>query len=213
MQQRAGLLFLAKTTSRILLILEDSKWTVPTFARKSTLLEDAEELLNSYSKGRIVPIELYLSEDRGFEYGTYVCLVEQEFLTTAAATIAWSSLDHLPKQLHNGLKATLNNTLIRTKIETVLELEMSNLLEKSSRFQEDYTRYQSIIAEMPEGDFKQDVNQLLKKLVVEIKKLDSMHMEMVYTRQLPSMGTDMKQEITTIRKNLETKIKDYQQSK
>ena len=123
MQQRAGLLFLAKTTSRILLILEDSKWTVPTFARKSTLLEDAEGLLNSYSKGRIVPIELYLSEDRGFEYGTYVCLVEQEFLTTANKTIAWSDLDHLPKQLHNGLKATLNNTLIRTKIETVLELE------------------------------------------------------------------------------------------
>jgi hypothetical protein len=123
MQQRAGLLFLAKATSRILLILEDSKWTVPTFARKSTLLEDAEELLNSYSKGRIVPIELYLSEDRGFEYGTYVCLVEQEFLTTAAKTVAWSGLDYLPKQLHNGLKATLNNTLIRTKIETVLELE------------------------------------------------------------------------------------------
>jgi hypothetical protein len=123
MQQRAGLLFLAKTTSRILLILEDSKWTVPTFVRKSTLLDDAEGLLNNYSKGRIVPIELYLSEDRGFEYGTYVCLVEQEFLTTANKTIAWSDLDHLPKQLHNGLKATLNNTLIRTKIETVLELE------------------------------------------------------------------------------------------
>jgi hypothetical protein len=66
---------------------------------------------------------------------------------------------------------------------------------------------------MPEGAFKQDVNQLLKKLVGEIKKLDSMHMEMVYTRQLPSMGTDMKQEITTIRRQLETKIKDYQQSK
>jgi len=123
MQQRAGLLFLAKTTSRILLILEDSKWTVPTFVRKSTLLDDAQGLLSSYSKGRIVPIELYLSEDRGFEYGTYVCLVEQEFLTTADKTIAWSDLDHLPKQLHNGLKATLNNTLIRTKIETVLELE------------------------------------------------------------------------------------------
>jgi hypothetical protein len=123
MQQRAGLLFLAKTTSRILLILEESKWTVPTFIRKSTLLDDAEGLLNSYSGGRIVPIELYLSEDRGFEYGTYVCLVEQEFLTTANKTIAWSDLDYLPKQLHNGLKATLNNTLIRTKIETVLELE------------------------------------------------------------------------------------------
>ena len=90
---------------------------------------------------------------------------------------------------------------------------MSNLLEKSSRFQEDYTRYQSIIAEIPEGDFKQDVSQLLKKLVGGIKKLDSMHMEMVYTRQLPSMGSDMKQEIAAIRRQLENKIKDYQQSK
>ena len=90
---------------------------------------------------------------------------------------------------------------------------MSNLLEKSSRFQEDFTRYQSIIAEMAEGDFKQDVSTLLKRLVGEIKKLDSMHMEMVYTRQLPSMGGDMKQGITAIRRQLENKIKDYQQSK
>jgi hypothetical protein len=127
MQQRAGLLFLAKTTGRILLILEESKWTVPTFSRKSTLLSDAEELLKNYSKGRIVPIELYLSEDRGFEYGTYVCLVDQEFLTTAKETIAWSDLEYLPKQLHNGLKVTLNNALIKTKIQTVLELERVNI--------------------------------------------------------------------------------------
>jgi hypothetical protein len=122
MQQRAGLLFLAKTTSRILLILEDSKWTVPTFARKSTLLEDASGLLEKYSKGRIVPIELYLSEDRGFEYGTYVCVVDQEFLTLASKTVCWADLDHLPKQLHSGLRTTLNNQVIRVKIETVMEL-------------------------------------------------------------------------------------------
>jgi hypothetical protein len=123
MQQRAGLLFLAKTTRRILLILEDSRWTVPTFPRTSTLLEDAQQLLDQYSQGRILPIELYLSEDRGFEYGTYVCLVEKEFLTQAADTIAWSNLDFLPKQLHTGLKTTLNNEIIRTKIDTILELE------------------------------------------------------------------------------------------
>jgi hypothetical protein len=123
MQQRAGLLFLAKTTGRILLILEDAKWTVPTFARSGPLLEDAEILLTNYCRGRILPIELYLSEDRGFEYGTYVCLVDTEFLTTAASTICWSELDYLPKQLHTGLKITLNNAVIRTKIETVMELE------------------------------------------------------------------------------------------
>jgi hypothetical protein len=80
MQQRAGLLFLAKITGRILLILEESKWTVPTFARSGPLLADAEILLTNYCRGRILPIELYLSEDRGFEYGTYVCLVDNEFL-------------------------------------------------------------------------------------------------------------------------------------
>jgi hypothetical protein len=123
MQQRAGLLFLAKTTKRILLILENSQWTVPTFARKTNLLADAELLLNGYSVGKLLPIELYLSQDRGFEYGTYVCLVEEEFLTTVAETVAWCNLDFLPKQLHNGLKATLNNSIIRTKIDTIMELE------------------------------------------------------------------------------------------
>ena len=122
MQQRAGLLFLAKTTGRILLILDVERWTVPTFQRNNSLLEDANELLNQYSQGRIVPIELYLSEDRGFEYGTYVCVVDQEFLTLASKTICWADLDCLPKQLHTGLRTTLNNQVIRVKIETVMEL-------------------------------------------------------------------------------------------
>jgi hypothetical protein len=123
MQQRAGLLFLAKTTSRILLILDDDRWTVPTFQRNNSLLEDADMLLTQYAQGRIVPIELYLSEDRGFEYGTYVCVVDQEFLTTASKTVCWADLDYLPKQLHSGLRTTLNNQVIRVKIETILELE------------------------------------------------------------------------------------------
>jgi hypothetical protein len=123
MQQRAGLLFLAKTTGRVLLILEESKWTVPTFARQGPLLQDASELMLGYNQGRILPIELYLSKDRGFEYGTYVCLVEEEFLTMSASTICWSQLNNLPKQLHAGLKTTLNNAVIRTKIETIMELE------------------------------------------------------------------------------------------
>ena len=123
MKSRAGLLYLAKSTGRILLILENSQWTVPTFARTNGLIKDAEQLLTDYSNGKIVPIELYLSQDRGFEYGTYICLVGEEFLSTAAETVCWSNIDYLPKQLHSGLKATLNNVQIKTKIETVLELE------------------------------------------------------------------------------------------
>lgn len=123
MQQRAGLLFLALTTGRLLLILEDQKWTVPTFARSAALLEDAAQLLGMYSQGRILPIELYLSQDRGFEYGTYVCVTDCEFFTEAASTVCWAQLDNLPKSLHGGLKTTLTNPLIRAKIETIMVLE------------------------------------------------------------------------------------------
>lgn len=124
MQKRAGLLFLSKTSGRILLILENQRWTVPTFSRQYSVLEDAKHLLEGYSQGKILPIELYLSEDNGFEYGTYVCLVDSEFLLNLDLTYAWCNLSELPKHLHYGLNTTLNNKLIRTKIETILELNL-----------------------------------------------------------------------------------------
>ena len=88
---------------------------------------------------------------------------------------------------------------------------MSNLL-KSSRFLKDCERYEAAIATMPEGNVKTETVQLLQKLTYSIKKLDNMHLEMVYSRQLPTMGGDMKQEITDLRKKLETRIKDWSQA-
>ena len=123
MQKRAGLLYLSSSTRRIFLILENEKWTVPTFNRNKSLIDDSTEIQDKFVGGKILPIELYLSKDKGFEYGTYICLVKDEFLTVNAATFCWSDLDYLPKNVHTGLRNTLNNNLIRTKIETILELE------------------------------------------------------------------------------------------
>jgi len=123
MQKRAGLLYLSSSTRRIFLILENEKWTVPTFNRNKSLIDDSIEIQDKFISGKILPIELYLSKDKGFEYGTYICLVKDEFLTNNVATLCWSDLDYLPKNVHVGLRSTLNNNLIRTKIETVLELE------------------------------------------------------------------------------------------
>ena len=89
---------------------------------------------------------------------------------------------------------------------------MSNLLQRSSRFQEDCAKYRTAIDSMPDGAAKQESQQLLNKLIAEIKKLDSMHMEMIYSRQLPTMGGEMKQDITAIRKRLETRLKDWLQT-
>lgn len=75
----------------------------------------------SYSSGKIVPIELYLSSDKGFEYGTYICLVDTEFLVNIG-TIAWCDMKFLPGHLHTGLKTTLANSTIKTKIETILAI-------------------------------------------------------------------------------------------
>ena len=89
---------------------------------------------------------------------------------------------------------------------------MSSLLQRSSRFQEDCERYRTAINSMPDGAAKQESQQLLNKLIAEIKQLDNMHMEMVYSRQLPTIGGEMKQDITDIRKKLETRIKDWSQA-
>jgi hypothetical protein len=85
---------------------------------------------------------------------------------------------------------------------------MSSLLQKSSRFQQDHERYLAKIEQIPEGEFKQEVKELLNKLISEVRKLDTMHMEMIYTKQMPSMGSDMKQNIVAIRKKLDNKLKN-----
>ena len=127
MQQRAGLLFLSTGNKRILLILENQQWTVPTFERKGSLLEDAAGLFETYSSGKVLPIELYTSEDRGFEYGTYVCLAREEFAVQDDVSYAWCKIDGIPKNLHTGLKYTLNNQIIKTKIITIMELADADL--------------------------------------------------------------------------------------
>ena len=123
MQKRVGLLYLSRDSHRILLILENEKWTVPTFSLENSVIQDSEDLQQKFSRGKIIPIELYLSKDKGFEYGTYICLVKDEFITEVIPTFCWADLNYLPKNVHTGLRSTLNNSLIRTKIETVLELE------------------------------------------------------------------------------------------
>ena len=85
---------------------------------------------------------------------------------------------------------------------------MSNLLQKSSRFQQDQERYLAKIQQIPDGAFKKEVQELFNKLVSEVRKLDTMHIEMIYTKQMPSMGSDMKQDIVAIRKKLDNKLKN-----
>lgn len=125
MQKRAGILFISKKTHRIFLILEESKWTVPTFVRNNSVVEDSKQVIIDLvgKESRLIPVELYQSQDMGFEYSTYICPVDEEFINLNQTTICWANLENLPKNLHTGLKSTLTNKITQTKIDTVLIME------------------------------------------------------------------------------------------
>lgn len=104
------------------MILDDLKWTVPSFSREKSVVEDAQPLIQEYygREAKLVPVELYISQDSGFEFSTYICLVESEFVPSNDQTFCWTKLDTLPKGIHTGLKTTLTNKIIKTKIDTIL---------------------------------------------------------------------------------------------
>ncbi len=120
MQKRAGILFLSTSSSRLFLIW-DGKWTVPTVFREKAVIEDALPLLKTYNltDAKFVPIELYTSKDSGFEYSTYVVLVDNDF-SSHDGTYCWATLDQIPKNTHIGLKNTLSNKITQVKIDTIL---------------------------------------------------------------------------------------------
>jgi hypothetical protein len=81
------------------------------------------------------------------------------------------------------------------------------MLQKIERFQQDVKHYTSIIDKMEEGQAKLEAKRLLNDLIYEVKNMDNMFLDMVYAKQLPSLGGEMKSKILTIRKQLENKIK------
>jgi len=121
MQKRAGILFISKKSFRVFLILDNLKWTVPSFIKKENVFDDSKDLILTLtgSVNKLIPIELYVSQDNGFEFNTYVCLVDNEFISAGNDTYAWANIDQLPKSIHAGLKSSLSNKLTRSKLETI----------------------------------------------------------------------------------------------
>lgn len=133
-----GGLFLAKDTKRFLFLLRTQGKTAGTWGlvggkvepHDSTLYEAltreiSEEVGVTPPIQKIVPLELFTSNDQHFQYNTYVVLVDKEFipqLNNEHAGYAWCDHNNWPKPLHQGVKTSLSNKAIRTKIEILLEL-------------------------------------------------------------------------------------------
>ena len=80
------------------------------------------------------------------------------------------------------------------------------MLQKTERFQNDIKKYQEMIGSITDEKEKLELQKLLNDLVYEVKNMDNMYLDMVYGKQLPSMGAEMRDKIISIRKKLEKKI-------
>lgn len=74
---------------------------------------------------KTLPLERFVSNDSCFNFHTYFCLVDKEFVPELSEEhIAWGWFDlaNLPKPVHKGLDLSLRNKIIQTKIQTILEI-------------------------------------------------------------------------------------------
>jgi len=74
---------------------------------------------------KILPLERFCSRDGEFEYHTYVCLVDKEFIPVLNYEhdgYAWVEYAKWPKPLHQGVKNTLLKKTNRVKLETLQQL-------------------------------------------------------------------------------------------
>jgi ADP-ribose pyrophosphatase YjhB (NUDIX family) len=133
----SGALFYAKNTGRVLL-LQKAKgkhrgtWSlvggtndIGENAWQGLMREINEELGHVPDILKTIPLETFVSNDNVFNFHTYLCLVKDEFTPTISdehSGWAWTTIDLAPKPLHQGLRSSFNNRVIRTKLQTVFDV-------------------------------------------------------------------------------------------
>lgn len=133
----SGALFYAKSTRRFLLLQKATgkhkgSWSLVGGTNESD--ETPWEGLQREIKEEIgfvpttiknIPIETFVSNDTVFNFHTYLCLVEDEFVPRLSKEHdgwAWANMDSAPKPLHQGLRNSLSSRIVRAKMQTVFDL-------------------------------------------------------------------------------------------
>lgn len=74
---------------------------------------------------KTIPLETFVSNDSIFYFHTYLCVIEDEFtpkLSSEHNGYSWSTIDHAPRPLHQGLKNSFTNRIVRTKLQTIFDI-------------------------------------------------------------------------------------------
>ena len=87
--------------------------------------EIEEELGHSPDIKKTIPLERFVSNDSLFNFHTFFCVVEDEFipkLSNEHVAWGWFTLENPPKPLHKALDLSLRNKIIQTKIQTIIDI-------------------------------------------------------------------------------------------
>lgn len=74
---------------------------------------------------KTIPLETFVSNDENFNFHTYLCVVEKEFLpklNNEHDGYAWVSFGKWPKPLHQGLNNTLRSKTNQQKLQTIFQV-------------------------------------------------------------------------------------------
>lgn len=133
----SGALFYAKSTRRFLLLQKAEGKHAGTWglvggtnvegesAWQGLQREVIEEIGAMPPILKTIPLETFVSNDTVFNFHTYLCVIDAEFVPVLSIEHngwAWATLDHAPKPLHQGLKSSFGNRIIRTKLQTVFDI-------------------------------------------------------------------------------------------
>jgi len=133
----SGAVFYAKNTGRILLLQKDSGKHAGTWGLvggtnmsgetpwQGLQREITEEIGVCPKIIKTIPLETFVSNDRVFNFHTYLCVIEGEFvpeLSDEHCAWAWSTIDKAPKPLHQGLRNSFSSKIIRNKLQTVFDV-------------------------------------------------------------------------------------------
>ena len=133
----SGALFYSTSTKRFLLLqrtdtktrgmwgLVGGRMRYTESAFEGLKREIKEEVGDTPKFKKVIPIELFTSNDQKFFFHTYLIAVEAEFipkLNVEHSGYCWTAFECWPKNLHAGLKNTVNNKAIKGKLQTILDL-------------------------------------------------------------------------------------------
>lgn len=133
----SGALLYARNTNRILLIQKSNGKHLGTWGLvggtnlanenpwQGLQREITEEIGAIPPIIKTLPLEKFVSNDSIFNFHTYFCVLEDEFIPILSVEhIAWGwfNLKLLPKPIHRGLDLSLRNKIIQTKIQTIVDI-------------------------------------------------------------------------------------------